>query len=410
MQASPRCISLHNYGERLASLRFDSDTRLMSQHRRTIHKFALPLPRLPIVRVLGKPLILRLLLLLFVIEAIFLAESFTTLMEHALRYGGNATDILHLLSFKTPEILDLALAISLLIATYFATQDARNRGELVILATAGIHWARVIAFVLTLGVLGGALSFLNAGLILPMAKFGERLALAELQKDHVLSRIQNGSSQATVQTIRDTTFIATPPQGAGQTRGQLFVFQPNVTGNWRVARSQDWQVTDPAPADTHTITLQSLSVLEAPYPNNQTKPLNRFTTTQASFAFQMSDALPAPDRTRSAAEQLLDLNSNEPTQLTHLITRALMVPMAGLLALAALLVGGAGPWRHAALPLVALLMMSCDVASRALLSGWSATVPTPALLLMATVIYLGPPLAYLLWRGEALMTPHRGRT
>ena len=69
----------------------------------------LPLPRLPVVRVLGKPLILRLLLLLLVIEAVFLAESFTTLMEHALRYGGSTTDVAHLLTFKIPEILDLGL-------------------------------------------------------------------------------------------------------------------------------------------------------------------------------------------------------------------------------------------------------------------------------------------------------------
>ncbi|MFY0659411.1 MAG: LptF/LptG family permease [Shimia sp.] len=382
----------------------------MSQHRPHTRKFALPLPRLPIVRVLGKPLILRLLLLLLVIEAIFLAESFTTLMEHALRYDGTARDVLHLLSFKTPEILDLALAISLLIATYFATQDARNRGELVILATAGIHWGRVIAFVLLLGTLGGMLSFLNAGLVLPMAKYGERLALAALQKDHVLSRINTSRDHTTLQTIRDTTFIATPPQDTAQSRGQLFVFQPNLTGNWRVAQSQDWQVTDPAPTDTHTITLQSLSVLEAPYPNGQPKPLNRFKTAQASFAFQMADALPAPDTARTAAEQLLDLNANQPAQLTRLVTRALMVPMAGLLALAALLAGGAGPWRHTALPLAALLMMSTDVASRALLAEWSTTVPTPALLLLALTFYIGPPLAYLLWRGETLMAPQRGRT
>jgi len=382
----------------------------MSQNRPHTRRFALPLPRLPIVRVLGKPLVLRLLLLLLVIEAIFLAESFTTLMEHALRYDGTARDVLHLLSFKTPEILDLALAISLLIATYFATQDARNRGELVILATAGIHWSRVIAFVLCLGTVGGLLSFLNAGLVLPMAKFGERLALAELQKDHVLSRINTSSNETALQTIRDTTFIATPPQNEDQTRGQLFVFQPNQNGNWRVAQSQDWQVTDPAPADTHTITLQTLSVLEAPYPSDHVKPLNRFNTTQASFAFQMSDALPAPDTTRTAAEQLLDLNTNEPAQITRLMTRALMVPMAGLLALAALLAGGADRWRHAALPLAALLMMSADVASRALLAEWSTTVPTAALLLLAITLYLGPPLAYLLWRGEALMTPQRGRT
>ncbi len=371
----------------------------------------LPMPRLPVVRVLGKPLILRLLLLLVVIEAIFLAESFTTLMEHALRYGGKASDVLHLLGFKVPEILDLALAISLLIATYFATQDARNRGELVILATAGIHWGRVVAFVLLLGTLGGALSFLNAGLLLPMSKYGERLALAQLQKNHVLSRITEGAEETTLQTIRDTTFIATPGD-QGTTRGQLFVFQPQPNDTWRAATSQDWQVTDPAPADTHTITLNALSVAQAPYPSMRapTPPLNRFTTDTASFAFVMADALPAPDERRSAAERLLNLSSDEPTRITRLATRALMVPMAGLLALAALLAGGAGPWRHATLPLAALLMMSGDVASRALIADWSHALPAPFLIAVALLLYLGVPLGYLIWRGEALMTPERART
>ncbi len=383
----------------------------MSQHRPHTRTFALPMPRLPIVRVLGKPLILRLLLLLLVIEAIFLAESFTTLMEHALRFGGGAGDVLHLLTFKTPEIFDLALAIGLLIATYFATQDARNRGELMILATAGIHWGRVIAFVLVLGLIGGMLSFLNAGLLLPMSKYGERLALAELQKNHVLSRIENGTTDTAVQTIRDTTFIATPAKDTStHIHGQLFVFQPNLYGNWRVAQSQDWHVTNPAPADTHTITLQSLAVLEAPYPSKQTPPLNRFNTAQANFAFAMADALPAPDQTRSAAEHLLNLNGDEPARLTRLTTRALMVPMAGLLALVALLIGGTGPWRYAALPMAALLMMASDVASRAVLAEWSATVPAAVLILLAVLVYLGPPLSYLLWRGETLMTPHRDRT
>ncbi|GAA6180488.1 hypothetical protein NBRC116594_19260 [Shimia sp. NS0008-38b] len=368
-------------------------------------------PRLPVLRVLGKPLILRLLLLLLVIEAIFLAESFTTLMEHALRYGGSAADILRLLSFKGPEILDLALAIGLLIATYFATQDARNRGELVILATAGIHWGRIVTFVLVLGTAGGLLSFLNAGMLLPMAKFGERIALADLQKTYVLTRIEEGAKETTLQTIRDTTFIATPPRKDGtDPRGQLFVFQPDVRGLWRAALSQSWQVSDPAPADTHKITLKHLTVLEGPYPSNAPAPaLTRFATENASFAFVMSDALPSPATTRSAAERLLDLNRDAPARLATLITRALMVPMAGLLALAALVAGGSGPRRHVALPLAALLLMSGDVASRALITQWADVLSSPALISVACMLYLGPPLAYLILRGEALMMPAKAR-
>ncbi|WP_422049284.1 LptF/LptG family permease [Shimia sp.] len=366
--------------------------------------------RLPVLRVLGKPLLLRLLLLLLVIEAIFLAESFTTLMEHALRLGGGPVDVAHLLGFKVPEILDLALAMSLLIATYFATQDARNRGELMILATAGVHWGRVVSFVLVFGLIGGTLSFANAGLILPSAKFGERLALIELQKDFVLTRIQEGGKETTLQTLRDTTFIANPPATTSERteeRGHLFVFQPDINGGWRAANSENWHVTDPEVSDTHKIQLQQLNVLEGPYPSADLtpRPLNSFATKSADFAFSMSDALPETDTERSAAERLLSLSDSETSQITRLLSRALMVPMAGLLALAALVAGGGGPLRFAALPMAALIMMSSDVASGAILSGLASSLPTFLICAAAALLYLGPPLAFLIWRGEALMKP-----
>lgn len=396
----------------LASHRRDADTCLMMHLSHIL--------RLPVLRVLGKPLLLRLLLLLLVIEAIFLAESFTTLMEHALRLGGSARDVFTLLGFKAPEILDLALALSLLIATYFATQDARNRGELLILATAGVHWARVICVVLMLGALGGLLSFANAGLVVPMAKYGERLTLAELRKDHVLGRIQQtpeNATQPTLQTIRDTTFIATPTarqvdvqtDPTAQRRGQLFVFQPDVDGRWRVAQSRDWHVTDPAPADTHKVILQQLTVADGPYPQtDMAPPINRFSVASADFAFQMADAAPATNLIRSRSETLLTFWGSDASLLIHVAARALMVPMAALFALAALTAAGTGPLRHTALPLAALLMLSADVASRGLLTQLSSLLPTAPLLALMIVLYLGPPLAYLIWRGEALMKPERG--
>ncbi len=377
------------------------------------------LPRLPVLRVLGKPLLLRLLLLLLLIEAIFLAESFTTLMEHALRLGGSARDVFTLLGFKAPEIFDLALALSLLIATYFATQDARNRGELVILATAGVHWARVITVVLLLGVVGGLLSFANAGLVVPMAKYAERLTLAELRKNHVLDRIQDTpkhAAQPALQTIRDTTFIATPPAAKDpnqteQKRGQLFVFQPDVEGRWRVAQSRDWTVTDPAPADTHKILLHRLSVADGPYPQaNMAPPINRFAVAAADFAFQMADAAPTANLIRNRGERVLGLANFDANRMISLATRALMVPAAAVLALAALIAAGAGPLRHTALPLAALILLSGDVASRALLTPLSTWLAPAPLLAVMIALYLGPPLAYLIWRGEELMKPERPRT
>ena len=119
----------------------------------------------------------------------------------------------------------------------------------------------------------------------------------------------------------------------------------------------------------------------------------------------MSDALPQTDTERSAAERLLSLSDSETGQITRLLSRALMVPMAGLLALAALVAGGGGPLRFAALPLAALIMMSSDVASGAILSGLAPSLPALLICAVAALFYLGPPLAYLIWRGEALMKP-----
>lgn len=402
--------------------------------------------RLPVLRILGRPIVARLLLMLLLVEAIFLAESFTSLMEQALRHGGLAADIFVLLIFKAPEILDLALAMGMLVAVYFATADARNRGELVILATAGVHWFRVIALVMMLGVVGGGLSMLNAGFVLPLSNFGERIKMADLRKTHVVSRMREPGPQNTLLTIRDTTFLATPPHGdlpkADQTetpattdgntdesqRGQLFVFQPDIDGNWRASQSSNWRIDEteapehqaddqtantrlPEERKSHSILLDDLSVYQGPYPraDPQSHPLfvNRFSVATAHFDFRMSDAAPPVDRARTRTERLLNLSAEETPRLVRLATRALMVPMGGLLALAALLAGAiaGGRARYVALPVAALIMMIGDVLGRALISGWASTLWPPLLFLLAAAIYLGPVLAYLIYRGEALMKP-----
>ena len=105
----------------------------------------------PLIRILAWPVLARLLVILAVVEAIFLAESFTTLLEEALRNDALAADVGILLVFRMPQILDLALAVGVLIAVYFVISDARNRGELIILAASGIRWRQVVMRMVTVG-------------------------------------------------------------------------------------------------------------------------------------------------------------------------------------------------------------------------------------------------------------------
>ncbi|MCW8843958.1 MAG: hypothetical protein OQK00_11135, partial [Rhodobacteraceae bacterium] len=61
----------------------------------------------PVTRILTLPTLARLGLLLVLVVAVFLAESFTSLMERALRYGGGSSDIFVLLMYQAPGIIDL---------------------------------------------------------------------------------------------------------------------------------------------------------------------------------------------------------------------------------------------------------------------------------------------------------------
>lgn len=361
----------------------------------------------PLIRILAWPVLARLLVILAVVEAIFLAESFTTLLEEALRNDAVAADVGILLVFRMPQILDLALAVGVLIAVYFVISDARNRGELIILAASGIRWRQVVMLMVLLGLIGGAVSVATAGYLSPLARYASRIKMAELKTEYIVSRIEQAGPLNSRQTIRDVTFIATPPRDEKFRRGQLFVFQPDVDGQWRAVQSSNWRVTDPDKDGQRAIVLDSLSALEARYPRDGAPMthINAFNVNQAEFGFGLADVTEAPDRERSKAERLLNISPAQTPRLTRIVTRALMVPMAALLALAAIVAGGAGIRRYVALPIAAVILMAGDVAARSVLAG-AVEAMSPFLLLgLAVALYLGPPLAYLGWRGEALMIP-----
>ena len=92
----------------------------------------------PMTRLLGWRSLRMLLGLLALIEAIFIAESFTSLMESVVRNGGSALDLALLLTLKTPEVIDFALPLVILLGLFFAINASRDDNELVVCAAAGV--------------------------------------------------------------------------------------------------------------------------------------------------------------------------------------------------------------------------------------------------------------------------------
>ena len=363
----------------------------------------------PVTRLLALPALARFGLLLALVVAVFLAESFTSLLEEALRQDANSGDVFLLLLLQAPEILDLALALGVLIALFFTIQDSRNRGELVILSIAGVRWTKVIHFALLFGVVGGCLSVCVTGYLVPKARYIERISMAQLRADYVLQRITTPASQSSRLTILDTTIIATPASSEDQERGQLFVFQPNITGSWRISKSRDWTVTGPDENGDHRIKLDAVKAYDGSFVQHPPGAISVFSVNNAEMAFRLSDATKAPDFAVQERERILQLSSDPPNRIAKIGARALLVPMAALLALAAVLASGTGLTRFLTLPIAAVLLLFYDILGRTVVADASLTLSPMVLLGLALAVYLAPPLAFVLWRGEAIMKPERAR-
>ncbi|MBR9842823.1 MAG: LptF/LptG family permease [Rhodobacteraceae bacterium] len=367
----------------------------------------------PVTRILALPTVARLGLLLALVVAVFLAESFTTLMEEALRYGGGSADVLVLLMFQAPEIVDLALALGVLIALFFALSEARDRGELVILATSGVRWTRVVWFALGLGFMGGVLSVAVSGFVVPAARYAERITMAELRSDHILREIISPGPRNARQSINRMTFIATPPTEEGQLRGQLLGFQFHPDGSWRAGQSRDWDVDGPDEAGGYRIQLNTTAAYESPRIDKDSGELPWISTIRVrntGVDFRMEEVLPVAKKAHRDNEKPLKFKPSADPRFGEVMARALLVPMAALLAVAAVLASGKSFLRFLTLPVAAVFLLLFDVLGRTLLRDFAGGIPFGQLAGFAALTYLGPPLIFTLMRGEAVMLPVRGKT
>lgn len=363
----------------------------------------------PVTRLLALPTLARFGLLLALVVAVFLAESFTSLLEEALRQDANSGDVLWLLLLQAPEILDLALALGVLIAVFFTVQDSRNKGELVILSIAGVRWIKVVNFALLLGFFGAGISIGVTGYLVPKARYIERISMAQLRANYVLDQITAPGSHSSRLTILDTTIIATPATSADQKRGQLFIFQPNASKSWRISKSRDWTVTGPDQNGDHSIKLDTVRAYDGSFVRRPPGAISVFGVSNAEMAFRLSDVAKAPDFVVQERERMLQLSSDPPKRIATIGARALLVPMAALFALAAVLASGTGLTRFLSLPIAAVLLLFYDIVGRSVVADASLTLSPLVLLILALGVYLGPPLAFVLWQGEAVMKPERAR-
>ncbi|MDF1856026.1 LptF/LptG family permease [Pseudooceanicola sp.] len=374
----------------------------------------------PYLRLVLGPTLTVTLSILALVEIVFLAEEFTGLLETIVSTGGSAFDLIRLLSWKIPEILDLALPIAILVGVHTAVGRSRRDGELVVLSAAGApSWGLVSGFLLV-GLLGACLSFAISGFIAPASSFAQRLALHEMTVSHIAEQISAPGESGTTLVTNGTDFVAT---GTPDGPPSLMVRRPPGSKPWRYAFAGDWEVLGPDVEGNGTFRLGQVSAfgdLERLDGKTAEAQLNRMAAGSVKVGFSMEDVLPVLDNVPRRQERpVLPLTLGifsfaavntaiDPQRLALTIGRSMLVPAAVLLALMAVCGGTVPGVRAAAFPMALIGLVLTDLVARAWLGGFS----TPRALTLATlfvaVAAVAVPISALRLAGEALIRPGRG--
>ncbi|MDF0600030.1 LptF/LptG family permease [Psychromarinibacter sp. C21-152] len=400
--------------------------------------------RSPMIRLLSQRALRLILGLLVLIEAIFIADTFTSTLEGVIRLGGTAFDLLRVLILGSPEVIAFALPIVLFLGLYFAVTQARDANELVICAAASEPWQRIPRLALTLGTLGFALSLLISGLITPLSNYALRLTYGELQARLLVEQLTSPAREAVLREFDGRAVIATPPSdpetAPEAARGGLFVFRPGGGGRWTASIADNWSVEGPDDNGVFRIRLEDFREYRGragAAPTAETGPrISSQLPSALQFAqinvenfeidFTVEDILAARDQVRAFGERYLfdedgPLAGPErvlsdgrtvaaPTRaFGEMLARALLCLVAASVALAAAVWSGTRQGRFAALPAGLIAVLACDVAARAIL-GEAAALGYPRFWPAAAAIAalgMAPALGYVWTRGELIVAPPR---
>ena len=377
----------------------------------------------PFARLLVRPVLLRAGAVLVLVEAVFLAEIFTSNLETVLRFEGTARDVAVLLILAMPGILDLGLPLAVLVGVFLAVGEARQRGELTVLAGAGVPWHRLIGFAAALGLGGAALSVGVSGVLVPNALYAQRVVQHQLEVAFITRTLTNAGGGTQVQQVGGYSFLPTGAAGAtGQAPPLLILRDGPLDGAdgpagdviaWRVAFAETWRVAgDPATGDARLELLDPVGygVLFGRAGDR----LSRVALESFEVGFDRDAAYPVFEGARRADEAPLvsvaallrqAAGGPELERWAEALTRAALVPAAALLALLGGLVALVPRMRLLGLPLALGLMALGDIAGRVLLAGREVATTGDLLLVAGGFggVVLALPLLALLLAGERLV-------
>lgn len=379
----------------------------------------------------------HILAVLLLIEAIFLSETLTSLLEAVLSYDAGTVPLGTLLLLTSPEIFDFALPLATVTGVYLSLFSAREKNELVICSAAGIAPARIAAAALLAGAAGCAASLVVAGFVAPMAERATRGMLWGLQAAYVLEQLDQPAAGLTERTINGWSVVSTGAQPGGG-GGRLLIRHPMQDGTWRVSLADGWTSNGPDAAGNYTIVFngvqvfQSTDVLQAlgagtasgtaDRPDGAPK-LTIGHASSVSVPVSSGTLIGVRDQTLGLKELTIagmilqaeqeggESGKEAAERLGEIVGRALLCPLAALFALAGVSVARPGLTGYLALPGAAAAVMAADAGLQAVLrpaaeSGFPTLAAWALVLLAGTVAAAG---ALLRFRSSGIVVPAFGR-
>lgn len=122
-------------------------------------------------RVILKDVLLFYALAFTTLVVISIIEKFDYIARFAIEYGLDLRSFLTLQIASIPQIMDLVLPIATVVTFYFALLNARERRELIVMATAGAGPSRLMILAVMIGTAATLASILISGFLKPAANY-----------------------------------------------------------------------------------------------------------------------------------------------------------------------------------------------------------------------------------------------
>jgi lipopolysaccharide export system permease protein len=168
-------------------------------------------------------------------EAVFVAERFPMVFRAIAQNHADPRDMGFLLLCNSTQVVDLALAIAVLVGTYWTVLRMRENRELLVLVAAGTGPFQLIGLALAVAVMAMFASLYVSSVLDPAARFAEREVLFQAEFRGLRTGINTGQFYDFPGRVAFAPARQTPSgiAAANQTRG-LFVYEELKDGRFRV--------------------------------------------------------------------------------------------------------------------------------------------------------------------------------